>query len=85
MHKLLLFNKGQSITREEEVMVTFQEMLASFTGRTVEVFVPNAVIEGTLQSVTSTFIVVEESPTTYGPGATLNIPISSIISVRVLV
>ena len=66
-------------------MVTFQEMLASFTGRTVEVIVPNAVIEGTLQSVTSAFVVIQENPTTYGPGNTLNIPTSSIISVRVLV
>ncbi|AZV40976.1 hypothetical protein [Peribacillus asahii] len=64
--------------------MTFQEMLASFNGRTVEVFIPNAITEGTLQSVTSTFVVVQENPTMYGPGDTLNIPISSIISVRVL-
>lgn len=65
--------------------MTFEEMLASFVGRTVEVFLPNAVLEGTLQSVTSSFVVIQENPSNYGPGTTSNIPLSSIISVRVLV
>lgn len=66
--------------------MTFVEMLATFLGRTVEVMVPNQLIEGTLIRVETTLMQVQEPPTVYGqPGIVVSIPYLNVDFVRVLV
>ncbi|KUO96281.1 hypothetical protein [Ferroacidibacillus organovorans] len=64
--------------------MTFQSMLSSFIGRIVEVFVPGSLFEGTLTSVRTSVIQVQEPPIVYSQPVTVTIPTDSIEYVRVL-
>ncbi len=65
--------------------MTFTSLLSAYIGRTVEVVVVGALFEGTLTSVETTLIQVQESPTIYGgTPITVTIPASSIDLVRIL-
>ncbi|PWI57463.1 hypothetical protein [Sulfoacidibacillus thermotolerans] len=64
--------------------MTFQSILTSFVGRTVEVVVPGSMYEGTLISVQNSVIQVEEPPVVYGQFVTVTIPTTSIDYVRIL-
>lgn len=65
--------------------MTFSQLLARYVGRTIEVVIPNQMIEGSLLVAGSTTMEVEESPTVYGPATVVTIPYSQIDFVRVLV
>ena len=65
--------------------MTFTSLLSAYIGRTVEIVVTGAFFEGTLTSVGTTVIQIEESPTIYGgPPVLATIPSSSIDLVRIL-
>ncbi|UOF90557.1 hypothetical protein LSG31_22320 [Fodinisporobacter ferrooxydans] len=64
--------------------MTFEQMLASFIGSTVEVVVVNDILTGTLLSVNSSTLTLQTSPVTYyGPGTETIVTLSSIDYVRV--
>ncbi len=65
--------------------VTFQVLLASFIGSTVEIFVPGSMFEGTLTAVQTGAVEVQESPVIYSKPVLVTIPTPSIEYVRVLV
>ncbi|MCI0184446.1 hypothetical protein [Sulfoacidibacillus ferrooxidans] len=65
--------------------MTFESFLHAFIGDTVEVVVPSSMYEGTLTSVQTSFIQVQEPPIVYGQPITVTISTSNIDYVRILV
>lgn len=65
--------------------MTFQTLLSSFIGDTIEVFVPGSMYEGTLTAVTISTIQVKEAPVVYSQPVTVTIPTTNTEYVRVLI
>ena len=65
--------------------MSFVDILATYIGRTVEVVVPNTLVDGTLTSVQPSFLQVQVAPISYGGGQTVTVPLTNVDYVRVLV
>ncbi|MFD1677065.1 hypothetical protein [Alicyclobacillus fodiniaquatilis] len=66
--------------------MNFQQMLSTYIDKSAEIMVPNELVSGTLISVQTGLIEIQQTATTYGgSGQIINILTNNIDFVRILV